>query len=48
MEKVNAPGYQGLRILARMMARVYLDELAQERLKEQREKENKEEDDDSS
>ena len=45
MEKANDPGYQGLKILARMIARVYLDELAQERLKERREKESKEEDD---
>jgi len=43
MEKANDPGYEGLKILARMIARVYLDELAQERLKERRKNQNKEE-----
>jgi hypothetical protein len=45
MARANDPGYEGLRILARMIARVYLDELAQERINERSQSKNKEEDD---
>lgn len=31
-ERVNDPGYEGLKILAKMIARVYLEEHAQGRL----------------
>lgn len=36
------PGYEGLRILARMIARVYLEEVAAERRKEREKKEQEE------
>ena len=31
-ERVNDPGYEGLKILAKMIARIHLEERAQERL----------------